>query len=69
MDGLDIVKVAETFRIQEDGTTRKYKQVLWKIGTDGPFTYDVPENEFDADKVRGELEKRALDIQRLRGRK
>lgn len=68
MADFSIIKIAESFRIEPDGSTIKLKRVLYNVGTDGPFTLDVPETEFSAESLRAELARRASEIERLRAK-
>lgn len=62
MDKAVIVKISETFRIDEAGTTQKVVVVLWTLGRHGPFSFEVPDSQFTGAGVRAEVEKRAAEL-------
>jgi len=62
MDKWEIVKISETFRIDEAGSTQKVVVVLWKLGKHGPFSFEVPELQFTGAGVKAEVEKRAAEL-------
>lgn len=60
-----VVRTAEAFRIDPTGQTRTVMVVMYMVGEQGPFSYEVPTDDFDAVKVRAELEQRAERIRSL----
>lgn len=64
----EIIKVSEAFRIDEAGGTRRVRQVLYKVGDDGPFSLDFEEAEFDPDRVLERVRLEADKLTKLRGR-
>lgn len=61
-----IVQTRETFRITDAGETIKVRVVLWRSGKDGPFTLELPDSEFSADRVRRELDRLSAELVALR---
>lgn len=57
-----IVRISETFRIDEAGSTQKVIVVLWKLGKHGPFSFEVSEAGFAGPSVKAEVEKRAAEL-------
>ena len=66
-DNFTITSVRESFRIDDAGETKQTKQILFRVGTDGPFSIEVPTEEFEPEKVRALLEAEAAKIKALRG--
>lgn len=62
-----ISRIQESFRIDDAGETTQTKQILFRVGKDGPFSIEVPSAEFDDEMVRRLLEVEADKILRLRG--
>lgn len=62
-----ITRILESFRIDDTGETTQTKQILFKVGKDGPFSLEVPIAEFDPAKVSQLLEAEADKILKLRG--
>ena len=62
MEKAEIVKISETYRIDESGGTQKVMVVLWKMGKHGPFSFEIPEGQFAGNVVKSELEKRAAEL-------
>lgn len=62
-----ISRIIESFRIDDSGVTTQVKQILFRVGDDGPFTIEVPSAEFDPEKVKRLLEAEADKIVTLRG--
>lgn len=60
-----IVRTAEAFRIDPTGQTRTVMVVMYMVGEQGPFSYEVGASDFDAAAVRAELEIRADKIRAL----
>jgi len=58
----EIVRITETFRIDEAGSTAKVVVILWKLGKHGPFSFEVPEAGFAGNVVKAEVEKRAAEL-------
>jgi len=69
MADYQIVRQAETFRIGLDGTTRRMRTILYTIGEDGPFTLEVPEDQYNAAEVTKRLEEDARRVMEIRGRR
>lgn len=65
-DELTIIAQRESFRIGLDGVTTRLRSVLYMVGTDGPFTLDIPEAEYDPPEVRRRLEEDARRIMEVR---
>jgi|GEM_PF-4773783 len=68
-DELVIVRQAETFRIGLDGVTRRMRSILYTVGVDGPFTLEIPEDEYQPARVRQLLEEDARRIMEIRGKR
>jgi hypothetical protein len=66
MEGATIIQTRETFRIDESGATVKMRVILWRSGKDGPFTLEIPESQFTAERVRQELERMVAELHALR---
>ncbi len=66
-DSFTITNVRESFRIDDAGDTTQTKQILFRVGTDGPFSIEIPTVEFEPEKVRALLEAEAQKIKALRG--
>lgn len=62
-----ITSIKESFRINDAGETTQTKQVLFRVGDDGPFSIEIPTIEFEPDNVRRILEAEADKILKLRG--
>lgn len=62
-----IARILESFRIDDAGTTTQVKQILFRVGDDGPFSIEVPSADFDPEAVRRLLEAEADKIVTLRG--
>lgn len=62
-----IARIAESFRIDDAGVTTQTKQILFRVGEDGPFSIEVPTASFDPDEVNKLLEAEADKILKLRG--
>jgi len=62
MEKAQIVKISETFRIDEAGSTQKVVVVLWTLGRHGPFSFEIPEGQFTGAGVKAEVEKRAAEL-------
>lgn len=62
MENVSVIRVTESFRIDESGQTAKVIQVLWKLGRHGPFTLEIRESQFTAELMKSELEKRASEL-------
>ena len=58
----EIVRITETFRIDDAGSTQKVVVVLWRLGKHGPFSFELPEAAFAGNLVKAEVEKRAAAI-------
>ena len=58
-----IVRIQESFRIDDGGETRQTKQILYRVGTDGPFSIEIPADEFTPERAREILE---LEVTKLR---
>lgn len=65
MAEVTIVTTRETFRIDDAGNTQKVRVVLWRYGKDGPFTLELPEAEFTAERVKRELDRLAGELRAL----
>lgn len=63
----EISRIQESFRIDDAGETTQTKQILFRVGKDGPFSIEVPSKDFDPDKVTKMLEVEADKIRKLRG--
>ncbi len=61
-----IVSIKESFRLNDAGDSTQTKQILFRVGDDGPFSVEIPTAEFDPDKVRALLEAEADKIVALR---
>lgn len=66
-DNFTITSVRESFRIDDAGETTQTKQILFRVGPDGPFSIEIPTVEFEPDTVRALLEVEAQKIKALRG--
>lgn len=62
-----ITSIAESFRLGDDGSAQQTKQILFRVGKDGPFSIEVPTEEFEPDHVNQLLEAEAEKILKLRG--
>lgn len=62
MDKASIVKISETFRIDEAGGTVKVVVVLWTLGRHGPFSFEIPEGQFTGAAAKAEMERRAAEL-------
>lgn len=65
-DKFTIVSVRESFRLTDAGEAQQTKQVLYRVGDDGPFSVEIPTAEFDPDNVREVIGREAEKILRLR---
>ncbi len=61
-----IVSIKESFRLNDAGDSTQTKQILYRVGDDGPFSVEIPTAEFDPDKVREVLTAEANKIRELR---
>lgn len=65
-EAFEIVSIKESFRLNDAGDSMQTKQILFRVGTDGPFSVEIPTSEFEPDKVRTLLEAEANKILALR---
>lgn len=65
-DPFEIVSIKESFRLSDAGDSVQTKQILFRVGVDGPFSVEIPTAEFDPDKVRAVLEAESNKILALR---
>lgn len=61
-----IVSIKESFRLNDAGDSTQTKQILYRVGDDGPFSVEIPTAEFDPAKVREVLTVEANKIVELR---
>lgn len=62
----EIVSIKESFRLSDAGDSVQTKQILFRVGKDGPFSVEIPTAEFDPDKVREVLAAEANKLIALR---
>ena len=65
-DAFEVVSIKESFRLSDAGDSEQTKQILFRVGTDGPFSIEIPTKEFDPEKVRAVLEAESAKIVALR---
>lgn len=63
----EIVRIQESFRIDPGGDSTQTKQVLFRVGKDGPFSIEIPSAEFTAERARELISEEARKIAELRG--
>ena len=56
--------VVQDVRLTATGFDRLMR-VEYMVGTDGPFSFTIPEAQFTAAKVQEELNKRAAELSKL----
>ena len=61
-----IVSIKESFRLNDAGDSTQTKQILFRVGNDGPFSVEIPTVEFEPEKVREVLTAEANKIRELR---
>lgn len=57
-----IIRISETFRIDESGATLRVRVVMWKLGQHGPFSFESPAEGFSAADARGRVEREASEL-------
>ncbi len=62
-----IVSINEGLKIDERGNIVRTRVVLFYIGNDGPFTIEIPANEFSPEIVQQKIEEERRKIMAIRG--
>ena len=62
---VNIINVSERMLVDETGQLKPYYEVLYTIGTWGPFTKLVPKDQFDPDALKQEIEQEAQQLQQI----
>ena len=47
-----IVRISESFRIDDGGGSTQTKQILFRVRGEGPFSIEIPTAEFTTERVR-----------------
>lgn len=61
-----IESITEGIKIDAKGNIIRTKVVLFYIGTDGPFTIEIPDAEFSAEAVQVKIDEIKKKIQMIR---
>ena len=65
----EVEDIRETVRFGRRGERLRLITVIWTVKGLGPFTTEMPKEEFSAEKMKAILEKEAAEISGLTGGK
>lgn len=65
MDKVEIIDIVESSTLSPRGEVQRTRRVTFKVGKFGPFTKDIPEEEFSKEKVDQAIQEEVRELQRI----
>jgi len=63
MSEVKVTRISENSRVNREGLLERIMEVQFTVGDNGPFTLEVPVDEFDEISVREKISSKAREIQ------